>query len=406
MKDRVNMIYPEYVENFKCIGGACEDNCCIGWDIDVDKITFKKYFKVKDEEMKKLFQKNVHNNSECTNEALDYGRIKLNKEKRCPFLNKDNYCKVQGKCGEDYLSSVCTQFPRVLNKVDDHYEMVLDLSCPEAARIVLDNTKKIKFKKENKSLGKFTMSGVLETASKEFRGTPIKYFKEIRDFSIKIIQYRKLDLSKRLYVLGDLLSILEEISEEDADRIPVILSKYNIDETAEYYERNDMSYTFQVSFFKNVVDSLNIIEEIDSDKFREMTKKTLAGFDIKKDEDVIENAAYYINAFKNYTEEFIDINSHIFENYFVNFIYNNLFPFSESDYMFEGYIMLLFRYSLMRFYLVGMYLYNKSESKDGIIDFIQVFVKSFEHDRNYRSEILEYIQENGFDNMEFANMIL
>ena len=76
MKDRVNMIYPEYVENFKCIGGACEDNCCIGWDIDVDKITFKKYFKVKDEEMKKLFQKNVHNNSECTNEALDYGRIK------------------------------------------------------------------------------------------------------------------------------------------------------------------------------------------------------------------------------------------------------------------------------------------------------------------------------------------
>ena len=301
MKDRVEMIYPEYIEGFKCIGGCCEDNCCIGWDIDVDKITFKKYFKVKDEEMKKLFRKNVHNNNECTNEALDYGRIKLNKEKRCPFLNEDNYCKVQGKCGEDYLSSVCTQFPRVLNKVDEHYEMVLDLSCPEAAKIVLDNTKKIKFKKENKSLGKFTMSGVLETGLKEFKHTPIKYFKDIRDFSIKIIQYRKLDLSKRLYVLGDLLSILQEISEEAPDKIPVILSKYNIDETAEYYERDDMNYTFQLSFFKNVVDSLNIIEEVDSDKFREITKKALVGFDIEEDEDIIENAAYYINAFRNYT---------------------------------------------------------------------------------------------------------
>ena len=36
MKDSIKMIYPEYVENFKCIGGECEDNCCIGWDIDVD----------------------------------------------------------------------------------------------------------------------------------------------------------------------------------------------------------------------------------------------------------------------------------------------------------------------------------------------------------------------------------
>lgn len=68
--------------------------------------------------------------------------------------------------------------------------------------------------------------------------------------------------------------------------------------------------------------------------------------------------------------------------------------------------MLLFRYSLMRFYLVGMFLFNKEDSVEGIIDFLQVFVKSFEHDRNYRSEILEYIQENGFDNMEFAKMLL
>ncbi|NFO32212.1 FliB family protein [Clostridium botulinum] len=403
MKKSVKIIYPSYIDKFQCIGGKCEDNCCIGWDIDIDKETFKRYHKVKDETMKKMFQKNVHNNKFCTNENLDYGRIKLNKAKRCPFLDDENYCLIQGKFGEDYLSSVCTQFPRVLNKVDDHYEICLDSACPEAARIILSSKEKIDFKESEKSLGKYTMSGVLDTRLSEFKNTPIKYFKEIRDFSIKIIQNRKLNISSRLYVLGDFLNKLEDL---EIHKIKEFINKYDIEVESKNYKRERMNYALQVSFFKNVVDSLDIVNETDSDKFKNYTKELLKGYNIKDNNSVIENADEYINAFERYAETYIENNSYIFENYFVNFIYNNLFPFSESDYMFEGYIMLLFRYSLMRFYLVGKYIYNEKDSKDEMIEFIQVFIKAVEHDKNYRSEILEYIKENSFDNMEFAKMIL
>ncbi|MBN1034507.1 FliB family protein [Clostridium botulinum] len=403
MKKSVKIIYPSYIDKFQCIGGKCEDNCCIGWDIDIDKETFKKYHKVKDETMKKMFQKNVHNNKYCTNEDLDYGRIKLNKAKRCPFLDDENYCLIQGKFGEDYLSSVCTQFPRVLNKVDDHYEICLDSACPEAARIILSSKEKIDFKESEKSLGKYTMSGVLDTRLSEFKNTPIKYFKEIRDFSIKIIQNRKLNISSRLYVLGDFLNKLEDL---EIHKIKEFINKYDIEVESKNYKRERMNYALQVSFFKNVVDSLDIVNETDSDKFKNYTKELLKGYNIKDNNSVIENADEYINAFERYAETYIENNSYIFENYFVNFIYNNLFPFSESDYMFEGYIMLLFRYSLMRFYLVGKYIYNEKDSKEDMIEFIQVFIKAVEHDKNYRSEILEYIKENSFDNMEFAKMIL
>ncbi|ACD51446.1 UNVERIFIED_ORG: FliB family protein [Clostridium botulinum] len=403
MKKSVKIIYPSYIDKFQCIGGKCEDNCCIGWDIDIDKETFKRYHKVKDETMKKMFQKNVHNNKFCTNENLDYGRIKLNKAKRCPFLDDENYCLIQGKFGEDYLSSVCTQFPRVLNKVDDHYEICLDSACPEAARIILSSKEKIDFKESEKSLGKYTMSGVLDTRLSEFKNTPIKYFKEIRDFSIKIIQNRKLNISSRLYVLGDFLNKLEDL---EIHKIKEFINKYDIEVESKNYKRERMNYALQVSFFKNVVDSLDIVNETDSDKFKNYTKELLKGYNIKDNNSVIENADEYINAFERYAETYIENNSYIFENYFVNFIYNNLFPFSESDYMFEGYIMLLFRYSLMRFYLVGKYIYNEKDSKEDMIEFIQVFIKAVEHDKNYRSEILEYIKENSFDNMEFAKMIL
>ncbi|NFS27915.1 FliB family protein [Clostridium botulinum] len=403
MKKSVNMIYPSYIEKFQCIGGKCEDNCCIGWDIDIDKETFKKYHKVKDETMKKMFQKNVHNNKYCTNEDLDYGRIKLNKVKRCPFLDDENYCLIQGKFGEDYLSSVCTQFPRVLNKVDDHYEICLDSACPEASRIILGSKEKIEFKESERNLGKYTMSGVLNTRSSEFKDTPIKYFKEIRDFSIKIVQNRNLNISSRLYVLGDFLNEIEDL---ESGKIKEFINKYDIETESKYYKRERMNYALQVSFFKNVVDSLDIVSETDSDKFKNYTKELLKGYNIKDNDGVIENAEEYINAFEKYTDMYIENNSYIFENYMVNFIYNNLFPFSESDFMFEGYIMLLFRYSLMRFYLVGKYIHNGKDSVEDMIEFIQVFIKAVEHDKNYRSEILEYIKENNFDNMEFAKMIL
>ena len=45
-------------------------------------------------------------------------------------------------------------------------------------------------------------------------------------------------------------------------------------------------------------------------------------------------------------------------------MYNNLFPFSETESIFDGYIMLLTRYSFIKFYLVGKYLYNNGDYKE------------------------------------------
>ena len=53
-----------------------------------------------------------------------------------------------------------------------------------------------------------------------------------------------------------------------------------------------------------------------------------------------------------------------------------------------------------------IFLDNQTDSRENIIKFIQVFAKAIEHDKNYLGEILDYIKENKFDNMEFAGMLL
>ncbi len=401
--EKLKIYAPSYVEEFNCIGGDCEDNCCIGWDIDVDQATFRRYHKIKEEPYRSMFNKYIINNKEYVNKDLDYGRIKLNKEKRCPFLDECNYCNIHKKYGHEYLGSVCSQYPRVVNRIDDFYEISLDLGCPEAARIILSARDPIYLQEISYKTDKYTLAGYLETKSEEFSNSSIRYFKEIRNYSLKIIQNRNYDISTRLYVLGRFLDELQEVKVDD---ILKLIKTFNVDKIVEEYEIDYMNYALQVSFLKKIIDELDIINETDSDRFRKLTIKALKGFNISSNEDIVNNSSQIISMYKRYNEECMKEYDYIIENYLVNFILNNLFPFSESDYEFDGYILLVVRYSLIKFYLVGKYIGSGQESEAAIIELLQVFVKAVEHDRNYRSEILDYLKENDFDNIMFAKMLL
>ena len=406
MGTNIKKRYPTYLKDFKCIGGKCEDSCCVGWDVDIDKITFKQYYKVQDTDMKRMFQKNVHNNDLCQSIDIDYGKVKLKSGKRCPFLDEENYCIIHSKLGEEYLSNVCTSFPRVINKVDGLYEMSLDTACPEAARILLLKEEGINFEESEGILEKHIISSDIDTKSKVFKNSPIKYFKEIRDFSIKIIKNRKFDLSERLYILGDFINSLEEEIEEDYNNVPKFIEKYDVNSVSTSYEKNNFNYILQIDFFKKMMDLLDIFKNVDSISFKKYTKETIIGFKFEEEDYISKHSELYIKAFENYTDNFINNNSYIFENYLVNVMYKNMFPFSETESIFDGYIMLLIRYSFIRFYLVGKYIHNEDGSKESIVKFIQAFSKTIEHHKTYLVDLLGYIKENEFDNIEFSKILL
>ncbi|MBW9150572.1 flagellin lysine-N-methylase [Clostridium sp. CM028] len=406
MEKNIKMRYPSYLKEFKCIGGKCTDSCCIGWDIDIDKVTFRQYYKVQDKEMKRMIQKNVHNNDEYLSPDIDYGKIELKTGKRCAFLDDENYCIIYSKIGEEYLSNVCTSFPRIINKVDTCYEISLDIACPEAARIILLKEEGIGFKESEETLGKHILSGDIETSSKEYDNSAFKYFKEIRNLSVEIIQNRKFDLSKRLYILGDFIKTLEEELKYKYTNVPKFIREYDMNLVSDGYERDQLSYIVQIDFFKKMIGFLNVSKEVDSLYFKEYTKQIIAGFKFDEGGDISKHSEMYIKAFEDYTENFMNNNSYIFENYLVNFMYNYMFPFSESESIFDGYIMLLVRYSFIRFYLVGNYLYNKQDNKENIVEFIQSLSKTIEHHRTFLIDSINYMKENKLDNIQFAKTLL
>ena len=166
-----------------------------------------------------------------------------------------------------------------------------------------------------------------------------------------------------------------------------------------------MNYIIQIELFRKMLKILRVDKEVESFRFKEYTSRMLNGYSFGEGENIKYKSEFYIKAFEEYNEKYL-INIVYLRNYLVNFIYNNMFPFNEVLSFFDSYMMLIIRVSFIRFYLVGLYLNNKEENYENIVDFIQVFSKTIEHHKSYLIDSLHYIKRKEFDNMEFAKTIL
>ena len=128
-KEQILMILrtPSYYDSFHCIADKCTDNCCIGWEIDIDEYTAEKYSSVKGDFGKRLSASISHENPSFITDENG----------RCPFLNKDNLCDIILNLGESALCDICTNHPRYFEWFGNVKEGGIGLSCEEAARIIL-----------------------------------------------------------------------------------------------------------------------------------------------------------------------------------------------------------------------------------------------------------------------------
>jgi len=120
---------PSYYKKFKCIADKCEHSCCIGWEIDIDEVTLKKYEKLK------------NGYAPAIKESIslkETPHFKLCEGDRCPHLDETGLCKIISRVGEDYLCDICREHPRFYN-FTSVAEVGIGMSCTEAARIILSS---------------------------------------------------------------------------------------------------------------------------------------------------------------------------------------------------------------------------------------------------------------------------
>ena len=125
---------PDYFDRFRCIAGACPDSCCKEWDVQVDETSAALYRSLPGALGDRLREVLKDEDGETVMTIVDG---------RCPMWRADGLCRIQAELGEAALCKTCREFPRLTHDYGDFVELGLELSCPEAAKFILAQSRPV-----------------------------------------------------------------------------------------------------------------------------------------------------------------------------------------------------------------------------------------------------------------------
>ncbi|RJQ40797.1 MAG: lysine-N-methylase [Nitrospiraceae bacterium] len=407
---KVPVLRASYMRHFSCIGGACEDSCCSGWNVSVDRNTYKKYKKLPKSELASLIDENIKRVRDNSTDQ-NYARIEMDPEDRCPLLSTENLCTIQIKLGEKYLSNICATFPRISNMVNGVLEKSGTVSCPELARLALLEPDGIEFDEIEEDSGfRVLVKNQLDTDSPDNANRPEQYFWQIRIFTIQVLQDRRAPLNERLIILGLFFRKVQELIDDNrSNEIPQLVEDY-----IKSNPTRMMGEGLTGISGANKVQMLLLTSLLDTRlKTGSLTKRYLQCFEEflygihyspeTKAEEIVQ---YYEEAYIQFYQPFMNKHDYILENYLVNYVFKNLFPFNSANSVFDEYVMMVLHYSIIKLLLIGLSGHHKGLNTELALKLIQSFSKTFEHDTTYLQSILKALNEKGYTSMAYMVIFL
>lgn len=136
----MTFVKPSFYDKFVCIADKCSDNCCIGWEIDIDKAAMERFEAVEGEFGERL-RAAINHSGECPTFANTA-------DERCALLRENGLCELVQNCGEDILCDICALHPRFFEWYNDVKEGGLGLCCEEVCRLLFEDSPPLTFVEE------------------------------------------------------------------------------------------------------------------------------------------------------------------------------------------------------------------------------------------------------------------
>ncbi|HLK51192.1 MAG TPA: flagellin lysine-N-methylase, partial [Bryobacteraceae bacterium] len=412
---------PLHFAQFRCLGADCEDTCCDGWAVTIDQPTYEKYRQCSDPDWRSRFQQLVTINQNPT--APDYARIRL-AATTCPFLS-EGLCSIHKTLGEEYLSVTCASFPRVWNAVDEVLEKSLDPGCPEAARRALLDPAPITFQEGSLGGADFSAARIaaIDSSSDSCSSKPYRHFAAVRAFIVWLLRNRALPLWKRLVILGFFCDKLQELGAAVTEaQVSELLQGYQAALAARLFDETLNQMRGDTGIRVEMLLEL-IVARITSDftnrRFLACYKEFMDGLQWGPNSSMTDICARFEDAHSRYCVPFLSAHEHIFENYLVNYLYRNLFPFGPQETTYKlrdqtidrsihsEFMLLAAYYSMIDMLLGGMAgLRKETFGAAHVIQVVYTFTRTFEHSLTFPERVLQALDEKGLSNPAGAAVLL
>ena len=385
---------PNFYKNFQCIGGDCEDSCCAGWNVFLDKKTYDKYKALDEPTLNERFEKQLVEVNEDEGEDEEYStvaKIKMDDHHNCPFWNKQGLCDIQLTVGEDYLSNTCTIYPRQVAFFIDSLSWSLMLSCPEAARTILYQDKLVFDCEDKEAPPLYQVAKHLEVDDDN------QYFHDIQGFLIEILQCRDYTLETRLFAAAYFCKNLDERPEKInrwISKVCAMLDDGSFDEQFTNLETNvavsiNMIHSFIEGFQLNgayrLVECLNSYQE---------------GLG---NENPLEN---FQKAARDIFDPFVEENPNFLENYCVHYIYTQGLPYHGSMDSFTNFCRLIVHYCIIKTMCIGMAADQGELNKEMIVKTVQSFTKIVDHNNKNVNSFMDQLKANNGLNLAHMAVLL
>lgn len=416
------VLQPDYVSKFRCIASDCEDTCCRGWRVAIDKESYEKYQKLMHLDGSDLFGKKMTRDGILPVDG-DYAEVILKADNTCPFLNDKKLCNIQEVYGERYLSVTCGVFPRNYNFVNGQLERTLQLSCPHAARLALLDPMPMRFSLtdliENPWLGRIP---ALRAADEGYPNLIYPYFEEVRAFVFALLQNRNYCFEDRLVILGRFCNDLNLKHDSPKGEVMWLINEYTrLIDTDGFHKFIGSIPDQPAAMLKTLMILLEyrLKTGVTGERFLECVDRCKQGlhFTVEIPDEELSTAYAEIKAARY--DPFMVEHEYILENYFVNAVFQSLFPFGRqmNTYMkkvfivprtiFTEYILLTLQYAMIKNLLVGMAGYHQeSLGTPQVLRLVQSFDKNIGRDVAYLQRLLKFFDDNHMINVACAVMFI
>ena len=406
---RIIALVPDYYRNFQCLGTACEENCCHGWVVGLEKAIYHRYKQNQHPQLKPLFREAIKRREGSHSSATHYAEIRMNADGACPFLDEERLCRIQKLMGAAALGSICRTYPRIARSLGAQTELSLTLSCPEVARKVLLPQEPMQFSLQEMPAPEHLTKRYLPEEAEEI----IIALNDFRALVISILQYRPLSIDARLMLLGLLVESTDALTGDKFSKLGKDLQEF-AQVTSRFATMLPQSAAIQTEFdlfparpelklmlFQGIFQRVGC----DQANFLHCLSEAILGLAFTSDTADPGLLARYCQAHATWYQPFFAQNAHLLENWLVHQVMFKMFPM-RLDSMLTQYQELVCNYLVIRTLLIGMAASAESIDAAMVIRLINALSRLCDHSPAYVENIMSTLREKKLNDLHTLLQLL
>jgi lysine-N-methylase len=401
-----------YFGQFRCIGGDCEEHCCSGWQIPIDRAAYLRYQTISEADLRERLRGHMALLPDGKRTEAMYATLSADETGACPLLDPDSrLCDLHSRKGAQWLSRTCDTYPRITAQRAAHTTQFLTPSCPEAARLILHSRDALDLLDAHGQ--PVPPTPLPADDARPGGGDPVAPLAEaIQDTLRGLIRDPRLRAAEALAIFGVVARKPRTMAAQTPSReqhgvmvrlLRTLRDPVGVDTAKAHVDALPLSRDFHRA----------VLAEIHTGFLRKLTPRPrLQAVMTECDQAlrIAESEGFgerFDTALRQWFEPFDDRHPHLLKNYLLNAIGHENFPAGPAARLEHEYLSLSVRLAMIRMYLIGVAAFRgEAFGEADYVRVIQTFSRDFEHNRAFMNHVLGQMQAARLDTTSAAMLLL